>query len=342
MADETFLRGIQANTPLVGTDNEIKTQLSLLLGIGQIIEVQGKGLDIDFYKFVELFEDGFSTGFLPKQNVTLNPKYWGQSQKNRPKVRILLESSKNWQAQGYALIELQPDRTIEQQSYLLFGTPAQLIQQVMYWMNLHRKLANLDVTAEDSGSSYREPLSPNFKDWLQLTLYWRGITEATGKNHTVNKSIRLKQVDPKTVSLAFLKQLGARVLEKFDQLTFKTGHIKVKYTNWDDGFQTWGYFDTEATGYKVIESMGDIINKPINKDLLIYERRADPTEAFPVRGERTTVATKPVRIKAKAPIANMKFHAASLTFPYIQHKEQLCNISGYIIKDLNFLSAYED
>ncbi len=339
---DTFLRGLTSNIPLTGTDDEIKTQLSLLLGMGHLMETQNKGLDIDFYKFIELFEDGFSSGFLPKQNVTLNPRYWGQSQKNRPKVRVLVESSKEWQAQGFALIELQPDRTIEQESYLLFGTPMQLVQQVMYWMNLHRKLANLDVKTEGSGSSYREPLSPKFKDYLQLTLHWRGITEVTHKNHTIEKSIRLKGVDAKTVSLSYLKQLGTRVLEKFDGLVFKTGHIKAKYTNWDDGIQTWGYFDTEATGYKVIEAMGDIINKPIDKDLLRYEKRSDPLEAFPQKGYRTTVAARPVRTKAKAPIATMKFHAATITFPYIQHTELLCSISGYILKDLKFLDAYED
>ncbi len=339
------LRGLISDIVLVGKDDEIKTQLALLLGIGQLTESQQKGLDLNFQKFIDAFEDGFYKGFAPKQNKELS-QYWGQALKTRPRIRVLKENrpgdSDSWTNQGYYLIELQPDRANEEESYLLFGTPANLIQEIMYWMNMHKKLANLDVKTEGSGANYREPISPNFKDYLQLTLHWRGVSEITYKGHHVAKSIRLKAIDAKTVSLSYLKELGVRVLEKFDGLVFKTGHVKAKYTNWEDGIQTWGYFETENAGYKVIEAMGDIINKPINKELLRYERRGDPLEAFPQKGYRTTVATKSVRTKAKAPIATMKFSSATITFPYIQHTELLCSASGYILKDLKFLNAYED
>lgn len=342
MAEDKFLKGITANIPLTGTDDEIKTQLSLLLGAAQLIEIQNKGLDIDFYKFVELFEDGFSTGFLPKQNVGLNPKYWGQTQKTRPKVRILLESSKTWQSQGYALIELQPDRTIESDSYLLFGTPNQLIQQIMYWMNMNRKLANLDIKADSSVGGTKNTIPPWFKQSLELTFYWRGINEITKKNHRVEKSVRLVGVNPRTITLKYLRDLGTKAVNKFNSLLWKTGHVKVKYAKWDDGFHTWGYFESENSGYRIFESMGDVVGKAIDKKLVRYEHSSDPNKTFESVGEKVTLANKPVRTKAVAPIAQMKFYAASVTFPYIGHTEQICNISGYLIKSLSFLDAYNE
>lgn len=341
MAD-LFLRGMPSNIPLVGDDNEMKTQLSLLLGTAQVVQSHAKGLDLDFYKFIDMFEDGFSTGFLAKQNSKLNPKYWGQTQKTRPRVRVLKESSKAWQQQGYALIELQPDRSVETESYLLFGTPADLIQQIMYWMNMHKKLANLDVKAEGSGGTKTNFIPSKFKQSLELTFYWRGVTELTKKNHRVEKSVRLTSVNPKNVTLKYLRELGIKALNKFDNLAWKTGHIKGKYSKWDDGFHTWGYFESEATAYRIFESMADVVGKSIDKEQLRYERNAAPTEAFKPTGQRTTLANKPVQTRAAAPIAPMKFYAASITFPWIGHTEQICNISGYLIKSLAFLDAYNE
>jgi hypothetical protein len=192
------------------------------------------------------------------------------------------------------------------------------------------------------GGTNRPPISPDFQDWLQVTLHWRGIVASTGKNHTVEKSFRLKGIDPKTVSLAYLKELGQRIIAKFNGLNFTTGHCKVKYTKWKDGIWTWGYFDTKETGYRIVEAMGDIIAKPIDKALVRYEYVLEPTEAFDETPDKITVAGKLVRPRAVAPVANMKFYGATILFPWIGHTEQLCNISGYVIKNLSFLDAYDD
>lgn len=342
MAEKKFLSGTKADIPLVGTDDEIKTQVSLLLGVEKLLEIENKGLDLDFYKFIDLFEEGFNAGFGVKQNPGLNLKYWGQKIKSRPRIKVILESSKTWQKKGYAVVELLPNRTIEKESYLLFGTQAQLIQQCMYWMNLHRKLTNLEVNAESSGGIRKNSFPPKFKQSLELTFYWSGVTESTGKNHRVEKSVRLIGVNPRTVTLKYLRELGIKVLNKFDNLMWKTGHVKAKYSKWDDGFHTWGYFESESTAYRIIESMADIVAKSIDKEQLRYERSAAPSEAFKPTGEKITLANKSVRVKATAPIAPMKFYAASVTFPYIGHTEKLCNTSGYLIQSLAFLDAYDE
>lgn len=341
MSELNPLRGLTSNISLVGNDDQIKTQMALLLGVTQLTESQLKGFDIDFIEWAEKFEEGFVAGYGAKQHPLFSKKHWGQPQKTRPRIRVIREVKPNWEKQGYYLIEFQPDRTVEAEAYLLFDTPRNLISQIMFWMNLHLRLKNLDVKAEGA-SSYRLPLTPKFKDRLQLTLVWRGITEATLKNHTIEKSLRIMDVDPKTVSLNYLQDLGRKTLSKFDSFNFKTGHVKVKYTKWDDGFQTWGYFDVLETGYKIIEAMGDLVGKSIDKEYLTYEFNASPLEAYNQKGEVTTIAGKSVRTRGKAPIANMRFYGATILFPYINHTEQLCNISGYVLRDLSFLDSYDE
>lgn len=224
-------------------------------------------------------------------------------------------------------------------NFVASGNISEIKTQLMHYKFISEFFKNIDLSSE--GGSEKIYIGPEFGDYLQLTLHWRGVTETTQKNHTVEKSIRLKNLNTKTITLEALQTLGKTVLAKFDNLNFKTGHVKVKYTNWKDGFQTWGYFDAKETGYRIIESMGDIVNKTINRELLKYEY-VDDSSAFDSTPTKVSVAGKLVRPRARAPIADMHFYAATILFPWVGHREQLCNISGYILRNLNFLDAYDD
>lgn len=231
------LKGLTSDITLVGTDDEVKTQLSLLLGIAQVTESQQKGLDINFQKFIELFEDGFGTGFLAKQNKGLNPKYWGKTQKARPKVRILYEANaqteRSWTNQGYYLIELQPDRTNEEESYLLFGTPAQLIQQIMYWMNLHRKLANLDIGSSGLYTIPCDLLQESVETRPQLIIKFQESAANARKNKRSRwpliaiHYIRLYQ---DFSSKSDVEKIAKKVYSVFAKPVFKFDKGKIKYS----------------------------------------------------------------------------------------------------------------
>lgn len=201
-------------------------------------------------------------------------------------------------------------------------------------------LKSIEVTTNAGVKQIRE--NPDFADYLQITCYWRGVTIATGKNHTIEKSIRLKSINPKTITLQQLQTLGQQIIAKFNALDFTTGQVRCKYSKWADGIATYGYFDTKETGYKIIESLADIAGKTIDRDLFRYEFILDPVKAYDPTPEKIQVAQKLVRPRARAPIANMKWHAATVLFPWIGHEEQLCNTNGYVIRDLSFLDAYED
>lgn len=223
---------------------------------------------------------------------------------------------------------------------ILAGSPEELKA------NIPLLLGVLQIVKHFSGNQQqsinRLPISPEFSDYIQMTVHWRGITEKTFKNHTVEKSIRLKKINPKTVQLSTLQDIGKRVISKFNKMDFKTGHVKCKYTKWKDGIQTYGYFQNEKVGYQIIESLADIAEVKIDKDKFKYEFSLDPTKAYKTKQNKIQVAGKSVRPYANAPIALMKFSHASLTFPWIGHTEQLCNVGGYVIKDLKFLDIYNE
>lgn len=197
-------------------------------------------------------------------------------------------------------------------------------------------------TKQNQQQIQKSYISPEFADYIQLTIHWKGITEGTLKNHTVEKSIRLKKINPKTVTLITLQDIGKRVISKFNKLTFKTGHVKCKYTKWKDGIQTYGYFQNENIGYQVVEALGDIGDFKIDKDKFRYENVLDPKKAYKQKPNKIQVAGNSVRPPATAPIATMSFSHASLTFPWISHTETLCTSSSIVITNLNFLSAYQE
>lgn len=201
-------------------------------------------------------------------------------------------------------------------------------------------LKSIEVTSSGEVKQIRE--NPDFNDYLQITLHWRGIVTATGKNHTVEKSFRLKSLDAKTVTLQQLQTLATTISNKFDSMNFTTGHVKCKYAKWKDGIWTWGYFDTKETGYRIIEAMGDIAGKPIDKGLFRYENVLEEGEIYDPTPSKVTIAGKLIRPRAKAPIAEMKWYAATILFPWVGHEEQLCNVNGYVIQSLKFLDAYDD
>jgi hypothetical protein len=195
---------------------------------------------------------------------------------------------------------------------------------------------------QTQASTNKPPISPEFADFLQLTVHWKGITEKTYKNHTIEKSIRLKKINAKTVQLSTLQDLGKAVISKFNNIQFKTGHVMCKYAKYKDGINTYGYFQDQATGYKIIEALGDIGGFNIDKERFRYQYILDEAKGYKQKPNKIQVAGKSLRPRATAPIANMKFSHATITFPWIGHTEQLCNIGGYVIKDLKFLDIYNE
>jgi hypothetical protein len=222
--------------------------------------------------------------------------------------------------------------------YIISGTPEQIAVQLPLLQAMYLMIKD----AESSSTVVnRQIINPEFNDYLQLTIIWHGLRSGTNKVHQVDKSMRLKHVDPKNITLEQLQTFARNVVNKLNGIVYKTGYCKVKYANYKDGFRTWGYFDTKESGYKIIESMGDLVNKPINKKLLRHEYIFDDSDLKDTIPERVTLFNHTVKTPLKCPVATMRFYRAMMTFPWIGHVEKLCDNKGYIIPSLDFLNAYE-
>lgn len=337
MAEQSPLRGIPSNISLVGTDDEVKTQLSLLLGIGQLTEAQSKGFDIDFLKWVELFENGFNQGFAHRENKKLNA-YWGQTQKNRPRVRVLNESAKTWQQQGYYLVELQYDRTREEESELLFGTPRELIAKIMDAMNFHLKMQkalNVDLD-EVIAAIEREPVKfnpvghPKVKlIFLENYVEWhkRLTIDPSTTRGKAQISFRLMNKTNKNISQAEVEALANSIKAKFVKPVFKFTKGKEYYRYLEpaagDPLKCWTKNDAEAR--KLYEQVLDLLSQRLERVKIRKGVSLDPVKAFPDVSKTEIVLGKPIKLDGLRPVVDVEFMASYLTMEGLRKPIYLVN-----------------
>lgn len=343
MVETNPLRGLTSNISLVGNDDQIKTQMALLLGITQLTEAQLKGFDIDFLKWIDLFEEGFVAGYAAKQHPLFSKKYWGQIQNNRPRIRVIREAKPNWEKQGYYLIELQPDRTIESEAYILFDTPRNLISQIMHWMNLHLKLKNLDVNAEAVGGGNERPLPIYVKGKIYIKLHFKGLIRNTKADHRVEKSFRLMHDDPRTISESRLNALATTLHSKFLNFTFTTGHETYTYNDPEVGFSNiWGHFLDETQAKHLFEQMLDLINTSPDWEKLRVSKVVQPGDRFQDPPEIEVQANIPVRTDRERPIADVRFTKAVIKFPKIRKELDFVNEFGMSLSIVKQIQKYQE
>lgn len=131
---------------------------SLINSLGQTDSTK-REFDLD--NWITDFEMGFPTT-IAKTNLQLQLGYWGQGFENRPKIRELNLELEAQKKEGYRVIEFLPNRSNEEESYLLFGTPLELMTQLSFVMAIHRMVDRRDI-----GEFVGYPLSEYYKGQAQ-------------------------------------------------------------------------------------------------------------------------------------------------------------------------------
>lgn len=308
------LRGITSRINLVGTDDEIKTQLSLLLGINELLDVTGKGLDLNFERWIDDFENGFKA-FAPRLNKALNLNPWGQKQGERPRVRILTENKAYWSKEGYFLIEFLPNRDVLDESYLLFGTPIQLMQQLIERMN--RKL-------EPKGEEmYAMPTSYFYETVTtvpQVILRFRESRIDALKNKRYKNP--LKAIHYVRIKESFSTETEVNALKKkietiFTNPTFDFNKGRTKYT----------YLGNQPRPLHIVAASSEAQAKALIRNLLAITNEKpkwttltesnsfqnfDVKESFKVKGQKYFRSTR--RPLGKVWFISAELHVDGLTF----------------------------
>lgn len=313
------LRGITSRINLVGTDDEIKTQLSLLLGVSELLDVTGKGLDLNFERWIEDFENGFD-----KWTGKLNPKFaaknWGVNPTERPKVKILKETKDFWGKEGFYLIEFFPNRKNQETSYLLFGSPLQLMRELMQWMNFHLLENPLD---EVIGAIEREPEQFNVRGHPKVKLIFlenpfefskRLAKDSKATRGRAQMSFRLMDKTNASMTLAESERLATKIKSKFIKPLFKFTKGKEFYNYIDSGvgqsLQCWARNEVEAK--KLFEQTLDLMGMSLQLEKTRKYLSLNPAKTYDDNPGTQIVLGKPVKLDKLRPIVDVEFTMAYL------------------------------
>lgn len=315
------LRGITSRINLVGTDDEIKTQLSLLLGVNELLDVTGKGLDLNFERWIDDFENGFKA-FAPRLNKALNLNPWGQKQGERPRVRILTENKAYWSKEGYFLVEFLPNRDDLEESYLLFGTPIQLMQQLIERMN--RKL---EPKAEEMFSMPAAYFYETVKTLPQVILRFQESRQDAFKNNRYSRPIEARhyiRVRQDFSSETAIEALKKKILTIFTNPTFGFNKGRIKYT----------YLGKEKKPIHIVTATSDNQAKTLIKNLLLITdekpqwttmTQSISNKNFDVP-EKKKVGGKTYKLPVRRPLAKVWFISAELHIDGLMNNRRLVDL----------------
>lgn len=116
------------------------TDLNLGNIVNTVLQNDSTKQDFDLDNWISDFEDGFPR--FTKINPVLKKNYWGQEFGNRPRVRELNVEGDAQLVEGYRVVEFFPERENEEESYILFGTPIELMSQLTLLQNWRMMLSN--------------------------------------------------------------------------------------------------------------------------------------------------------------------------------------------------------
>ena len=196
---------------------------------------------------------------------------------------------------------------------------------------------------KSEGGGTSRPIPSYVRGQIYIKLYFDGVIQNTALNHRVEKSFRLMNDNPKTISLDRLKLLAQRTKTKFDALTFTSGIHSYTYNSPEQGFhRAWGFFNSLADAKKLFEQMLDIDSMSPQWERLSHSSVPEPGTRFSDPPEKVSQANTLIRTERERPVASMKFKRAAIKFPHVRREIDLVTDTGGVLSSLDFLKPYQD
>lgn len=192
-----------------------------------------------------------------------------------------------------------------------------------------------------SGGNSR-PLPYYVKGKCIVSLHFKGIIDKTIADHEVEKSFRLVNDDPSTMSQSRLLALTQKVYEKFSNFNFRTGQEAFCYNEPEAGFnRVWGFFENVTNAKKLFEQMLDVSGGSPKWKKLTRSVVVEPGDRFNEPPERVMQLSQSVRTSRERPFATVKFKYATIKFPHIRKPIEIIKSNGAVLKGLQFLNDSE-
>lgn len=169
--------------------------------VGKILRNDRRRVDFDLDNWINDFEDGFTR--FAKINPQFRDHYWGQGFSNRPRIKELNEQADAQQVEGYRVVEFFPDRENQEESFILFGTPLELMTQISFFMNMRLMMKSIDVGAwvgYPLDEYLRQKPRTGITIQIFLTTYKRPPYYQVGSKWFSRRRVTIPFVDPSKIT----------------------------------------------------------------------------------------------------------------------------------------------
>lgn len=266
-----------------GSIDQVKRQIEETIATYELL---GDRAIIKFETWFDKWENGFSAAIENRElgNYALSGEnVWRGNAANRPRFR-------QWEIdQGVITGEYWKDRSIEDDSIILSGTPTDLINQIIQY------------EYQGSAQSQEEPISSDvirYSGIPEISLYFRGYNEnSPTKNRMVKglKTFRLigytddpavaeTREDLKLIDQGDINQIGTKIKSIFGTTPpyiWSKGKKQVVYHDWRRGFNLDVYCSNHTEGERLVIAILNIRDLQIDETFLKYNEAKNPTKAYP-------------------------------------------------------------
>lgn len=194
------------------------------------------------------------------------------------------------------------------------------------------------------GGSYR-PLPYYVKGKIIITVHFEGIVQNSITSHKVEKSFRLVNEDPATISQSKIAEIARLVHSKFfgSQVHFTTGRDAYCYNHPEQGFnRVWGFFASTTDAKRCFEQLLDIPKLSPDWKRLTRSTVVEPGDRFQEPPERIMQFGQSIRSSSERPIAPMKFKRANIKFPAFKRAIELVKSNGAFLTGVQGVNDGKD
>lgn len=191
-----------------------------------------------------------------------------------------------------------------------------------------------------SNSGGERGIPPSVKGKIKVTVKFEGKIDNTNHRHTVEKSFRLMNDDPSSITLARLQEVAEIVKAEFFNFSFKTGIYNYCLNIPEHGLpSSWGFYRDFENAELVLSKLCTCAQTVLDLSRVSKSEIVEPENRFNYPTVEVEQAGHLVHKVPERPLATVQFKKATFKLPHLKDEYDLVNHGGIVIQSLDFLTA---
>jgi hypothetical protein len=224
-------------------------------------------------------------------------------------------------------VEIQPDRSVEDQRIILAGPQELLKPQIVSTLTNYQLMREKDIGTVycfEPEEVQNRRFKPHVVLWFQESKEDFNSRSKADKKASRGKgkiSFRLMDKTSETLTMDYVTELANKIKSKFGNPPYEwnKGKLLFSYADYDKGYQLQLLVNSESEALRVIESVLDLKADSVDREKIQQARNLAPEKAFDDTPKKKTILGKPEEQRARRKPCKVKFLYAQM---FIEDKQE--------------------